>query len=105
MTEPIRVDEILMSTAAILFFFVLVRFAVAFRGSRGGRGAVAGGGVMFAIAPPTLALAIRPALDFPPGDYQALIYGSALWITLALALAAFAMSRLRAPDGVARRLT
>ena len=99
MTETFRFDETLMATAAVLFFFVLIRFSAAFRhGTRANR-SLAGGGIALAVAPPVIGFAGAPLMNFPADDYQALMYGAALWVSLALAFAAFAISRARTAEG------
>lgn len=85
-----------LGAAALLFTYVLLRLAttVTHAGKNGWR--LAENGLIFAIAVPTLLFV--PAIKIPSADVRTLLFGSMLWVTLAMAFAAFACSRFKSGD-------
>ena len=93
--------ELTFGVAAVLFFYVLLRLAASLRVAARAHRRVAEGGIVFALGVP-LALFVVPVLrEIPARDLRAFVIGSALWVTLAMAFAAFALSRV--PDSARGR--
>jgi hypothetical protein len=84
---------VIVLVALITFAYVLVRFFNAVRFiDRYERRRTGGGLAIGLVAPPLVALPIaQPGLA--DQDLRLLIIGSALWVTIAMAFAAFAVSR------------
>ena len=83
---------ILFGATAIVLGYVLMRFINALRHVKGRQRRYAESGVFFAVLSPA-ALLPTGVLDIPPEDVRVLLLGAATWMALALAFAAFAVSR------------
>jgi hypothetical protein len=80
-----------LGAAALLFAYVLLSFAWTVTHVGKHRWRLAQNGLIVAIAPPSLLL-VAP-IDIPGADVRTLLFGSVLWVTLAMAVAAFSWSR------------
>jgi glucose dehydrogenase len=85
-----------LGAAALLFAYVLLSFAWTVTHVGKHRWRLAQNGLIVAIAPPSLLFAAP--IDLPGANVRTLLFGSLLWVTLAMAFAAFSCSRYKSGD-------
>ena len=93
--------QLLFGAASVALLYVVIRLVAAILSPRRRRGMTAYGGILVTIAAPIAAFTVPRDLGMPAEDERLFMVGSALWLTLAMAFAAFALSRL--PDRGGRR--
>ena len=79
-------------TSALLLYVVAKLLAVILSRSES-RAAAGYGGIVVGIVAPMIAFLLPSGFRIPAQDVRIFAFGAALWTTLALALAAFALSR------------
>jgi hypothetical protein len=82
---------LIVAVAALTFGYVLLRFTRAMRAAGIRDRRLGQGGLVFALGVPLL-LVVPRTPDIPNDDLQAILLGSALWVTIAMAFAAYAIS-------------
>jgi hypothetical protein len=90
-------EVFVLGAGGLLFAYVLLRFATTIMHAGKKRRHLAQNGLILLVAAPILLFVPSP-IDIPNADLRTLLFGSALWVTLAMAFAAFALSRAKNGD-------
>ena len=88
--------QLLFGAAGVALLYVVIRLVAVILSPRRRRGMAAYGGIVVTIAAPIAAFTVPRDFGMPAEDQRLFMVGSALWLTLAMAFAAFALSRM--PD-------
>lgn len=89
-----EITQSLALASLLLFGYVAARFAWEMKDARRRRG-VGGAGILFAVLPPASGYLYQRTDGIRAEDTAVYAIGSIVWVTVALAFAAFYMSRSR----------